>query len=611
MTSTPSSPTSAPQPRRSLLGIGGPIFNAMLVTTLMAISFAAVALPERTDETTTSTAALPFEEPTDIEDSSATAATDTTTPTDSDSTTTPPPAATTETAPPEEAEGSPVLEEGSVVEVEEVNLLGGIADTTVDNTPRVQSPAAPTPTIQEVERVVYRTERVVVEVPAETIPRRHECSDFATRPDAQIAFDADPETLAHFDGDGDGLACEQLIDPTPPTPAQTLCTDFPEWTAAQATFLNDPDGLSHLDGDGDGRACEQLPGTPPDEPEPAPAAAVLSATEVLQQNGVFGLHTREAPWWMGEVDYLSRLIGKAPNNLLFFSNWATPFPAEQVQNAWDRSMTPQVAWEPVIPGADRQPTLREIADGDWDAYIDDWAAAAAAHGQPIVLRLAAEMNGNWYSWSEGVNGNEAGDFADMWRHVRGRFDAAGADNVVWLWSVNRSDNLRTEIADYWPGEDYVDWVGIAGYWRGFSGAPEPTFSAIFDRTLGELRSLTDKPILLAEVGAGTDVDTDRARWLTTLFDGLEANPDIIGFVYFNDVKSGGDWRIQFSQTLVDIFANGVANERFPTGLLPTGMELGDRLNVPAHNDPDNTGLADVVTDNRVEATIREEAEVDG
>ena len=274
-------------------------------------------------------------------------------------------------------------------------------------------------------------------------------------------------------------------------------------------------------------------------------------------------------------------------------------------------MTPQVAWEPVIPGADRQPTLREIADGDWDAYIDDWAAAAAAHEQPIVLRLAAEMNGNWYSWSEGVNGNEAGDFADMWRHVRGRFDAAGADNVVWLWSVNRSDNLRTEIADYWPGEDYVDWVGIAGYWRGFSGAPEPTFSAIFDRTLGELRSLTDKPILLAEVGAGTDVDTDRARWLTTLFDGLEANPDIIGFVYFNDVKSGGDWRIQFSQTLVDIFANGVANERFPTGLLPTGMELGDRLNVPAHNDPDNTGLADVVTDNRVEATIREEAEVDG
>ena len=548
----------------------------MLVMTLMAVSFAAVALPEPGDEVSTAPDALALEQLTDIADSLADSEATTTTEAEASS----PPATSTTPVVSEEVE--------QVNEVEEVDLLGGIAD---DN-PSRDALDAPTPTIEEVERVVFRTERVIVEVPAETEPRRPECSDFATRPEAQVAFDADAQTLAHFDGDGDGLACEQLVDPTPPLPAHIQCTDFAEWATAQELFLADREGLSHLDGDGDGRACEQLPGTPPDDPAPTPAAAVLSASEVLQQTGVFGLHTREAPWWMGEVDYLSRLLGKAPNNLLFFSNWASPFPAEQVQNAWDRSMTPQIAWEPVVPGADRQPTLSEIASGDWDSYIDEWAAAAAAHEQPIVLRLAAEMHGDWYSWSEDVNGNQPGDFADMWRHVRGRFDAAGADNVVWLWSVNRSDNLRTDVETYWPGEEYVDWVGIAGYWRGFSGAPEPTFSAIFDRTLGELRALTDKPILLAEVGAGTEIDADRVRWLTTLFDGLDANPDIIGFVYFNDIKSGGDWRIQLSQTLVDVFADGVASGRFPSGVLPTGMNLGDRLRVPAHNDPDNTGLAD-------------------
>ena len=255
-------------------------------------------------------------------------------------------------------------------------------------------------------------------------------------------------------------------------------------------------------------------------------------------------------------------------------------------------MTPQVAWEPTVPGADVQPTLREIADGDWDGYIDAWAQAAAEHGQPIVLRLAAEMNGNWYPWSTGINGNEAADFIDMWRHVHGRFDAAGADNVVWLWSVNRSDNLRTDIVDYWPGEQYTDWVGISGYWRGLAGAPEPTFAAIFNQTLGEIRAITTKPILLAEVGAGTTVDADRVQWLTTLFEGLDQNRDIIGFVYFNDLKSGGDWRIQFSQTLVDEFADGVASERWPSGVLPPGMAPGDRLSVPAHNDPANNDLAD-------------------
>jgi len=294
---------------------------------------------------------------------------------------------------------------------------------------------------------------------------------------------------------------------------------------------------------------------------------------------------------MGEVDYISRLVGKTPNNLLFFQNWTSEFPTEAVENAWARGMTPQIAWEPVVPGADSQPTLRQIADGEFDEYLNEWARAAADHGQPIVMRLASEMNGNWYPWSTGVNGNEAADFVDMWRHVHDRFSINGADNVVWLWSVNRSDNLRTDIADYWPGDDYVDWVGISGYWRGFGAAPEPTFSAIYDRTLAELRALTSKPILLAEVGAGGEVDADRVQWTTTLFQGLEANPDILGFVYFNDVKSGGDWRIQFSQNMVDAIANGVASDHFTSGVLPAGMELGDRFDVPGFDDPNNNDLA--------------------
>ena len=578
---------AAARPEKSLLGIGGPFFNAMLVMTLMAISFAAVALPERTEElardpaTPAPTATAPEEQFETTPTSTATAPVDELAPLLG--------AVSTSNHPIDGFTEETVPEPTAVTQ-----STTSIPEPSTPQPQLTQVTFAPAPPVEAIERVVVRTERVEVEVPATTIPRRPECGDFDSQPDAQTAFDLDPDNLAHFDGDGDGLACEQLVDPNP-TPSLILCEDFQDWAAAEAAFLTDTDAFSHLDGDGDGRPCEQLPGSPAEVPAPEPDAAVLSVNEVRQQAGVFGLHTREAPWWFGEVDYVSRLLGKAPNNLLFFSNWSDPFPVEQVEAAWDRSMTPQIAWEPTIPGADRQPTLREIADGEWDDYIDTWATAAAAHGEPIVLRLAAEMNGHWYPWSEGVNGNEAVHFADMWRHVHQRFDAAGADNVVWLWSVNRSDNLRTDIADYWPGDDYVDWVGIAGYWRGFGSAPEPTFTAIYDKTLGELRALTSKPILLAEAGAGTEVDTDRITWLSTLFAGLEANPDIIGFVYFNDVKSGGDWRIQFSQTVVDTFADGVASDRFPSGVLPPGMTPGSRLNVPAHNDPNNNDLApDVV-----------------
>ena len=356
--------TAAPQPKQSLFGIGGPLFNAMLVMTLMAISFAAVALPERADE-------LATVEPLAAEPVETTL-----------------PETTTPEAPDEEASTDSIdrfdalLGAGSSSDSAVVapNVDTDQEPTVAVETVTTSAPAisavqpqplavtAPAPLVEEVERVVFRTERVFVEVPASTIPRRAECGDFDTRPDAQAAFDLDPDTLAHFDGDGDGFACEQLVDPNPPS-ALILCSDFAEWATAQEAFLADPAGLSHLDGDGDGRPCEQLPGAPAELPAPAPDAAVLSVNAVREQEGVFGFHTREAPWWFGELDYVSRLIGKAPNNLLFFSNWSDPFPAEQVEAAWDRSMTPQIAWEPVVPGADRQPTLREIADGDWLSLI--------------------------------------------------------------------------------------------------------------------------------------------------------------------------------------------------------------------------------------------------
>ena len=572
---TPIPDSAAPPPAKppGMFSIGSPLFNVGLVCLLMAITFAAVALPERADVET-----IAGPPPANL--SFATAETTTTTSE----------VRTPSTTALDNELLSELLQElrANDVDREDRPDDGATGDEPIDGaTEAVNPPEVPE---QELVQVVYRTEQVIV--PASTVPpapKRPECTDYDTRSQAQVAFDADPTGLAHFDGDGDGNACEQIADPDAVSPVS--CNDFQNQPDAQAIFNANSEALAYLDGDGDGRACEQLPGAPVEGPAPPPAAQVLSVNAVREQQGVFGMHTREAPWWMGELDYVTRLVGKAPNNLLFFSNWSTPFPAEQVRTAWGRGMTPQVAWEPVIPGADTQPTLQQISDGTWDFYIDEWAAAAAAHGQPIVLRLAAEMNGNWYSWSEGVNGNQEGDFVEMWRHVHDRFELAGADNVVWLWSVNRSDNLKTDIVNYWPGEEYADWVGMSGYWRGYQGAEAPTFDAVFGKTLGELRALTAKPILLAEIGAGTNVNDDRVTWLNTLFTGLGANPDIIGFVYFNDSKSGGDWRIQFSQPMVDAFAAGVADDRWKSGSLPTGMKIGDRLSVPAHSDPDNDDLA--------------------
>jgi hypothetical protein len=75
-----------------------------------------------------------------------------------------------------------------------------------------------------------------------------------------------------------------------------------------------------------------------------------------------------------------------------------------------------------------------------------------------------------------------------------RFTAVGANNVIWIWSPNVIGNLKdVDLAGLYPGSDYIDWLGLGGYYRKpISGKP-----ATFDNTFGESsrrcgRSMTNR-----------------------------------------------------------------------------------------------------------------------
>ena len=101
-----------------------------------------------------------------------------------------------------------------------------------------------------------------------------------------------------------------------------------------------------------------------------------------------------------------------------------------------------------------------IASGAHDAHITDWATRLADWGSPVMLRFGHEMNGNWYPWAEGVNGNGAGDYVAAWRHVHDIFTRAGADNVQWVWNPNVPYYGSTPLDGLYPGADYVDVVAL-------------------------------------------------------------------------------------------------------------------------------------------------------
>jgi hypothetical protein len=199
-------------------------------------------------------------------------------------------------------------------------------------------------------------------------------------------------------------------------------------------------------------------------------------------------------------------------------------------------------------------TLASIITGQHDSYIRAWAQALRSYGQPVLLRFAQEMNGSWYPWSEGVNGNTRGQFVAAWRHVHDVFSAEQVTNVKWVWSPVARFGLGINLSEY-PGDAYVDVLGLSGFnggtalpWTGWR-----SFSSLFDGALASLTRINPgKPIQISEVGSA-EAGGDKAAWIQNMFSDVRAHPQVKSLVWF-DLRKQTDWRISSSANAGGAFA---------------------------------------------------------
>lgn len=319
------------------------------------------------------------------------------------------------------------------------------------------------------------------------------------------------------------------------------------------------------------------------KPRPAPdplanVTASLTRDQIAAADRLFGLYTNQAPFDYGEVDLVQSTVRRKANIVGYFGAWTEDFRADAVKQVWKRGQIPLLTWEPqsqVGTVASDQPAyaLPRILDGSHDAYIRRYAEAIAATGLPLILRFAHEMNGNWYPWSEGINGNGEGDYVRAWRHVHNIFEQVGANRlVVWLWAPNRVNQIqkRPAPAAFYPGDDVVDWIGMSGYYRPYDELAN--FETTYGLTLPKLREAADtKPIFLAEIGA-TEANNHKQYWIADLFRGLDENPDIIGFAWFSltvtstvqGERQTNDWRINSSGGAAEAMAVGLDDHGYGT-----------------------------------------------
>ncbi|MDP9432739.1 MAG: beta-mannanase [Actinomycetota bacterium] len=266
---------------------------------------------------------------------------------------------------------------------------------------------------------------------------------------------------------------------------------------------------------------------------------------------------------LAALDAFRRDTGATVRSFTYYRAWATSptFDAKYAAAVAARGAVPSVTWEPWHPANGvSQPaySLRRIAAGAHDTYLKTWASGIRAYGRMVELRFAHEMNGTWYPWGVGVNGNTAADYVAAWRHVHAVFRAAGVTNVRWIWSPNVSFYGSTPLARVFPGSWYVHRVGLDGYNGGavLGMGGWKSFREIFGPSLNEVRSLTSRPIMVSETGS-IEVGGDKAAWITDFLRQLAAEPGVVGFTWFNFNKEA-PWLVQSSVAATRAFATGVA-----------------------------------------------------
>ncbi len=285
---------------------------------------------------------------------------------------------------------------------------------------------------------------------------------------------------------------------------------------------------------------------------------------------------------LAAVNDYTQSVGRAPALWAVWSDWGGSdgaFPTSFLNSLHSHYPTtvPMVNWEPIDPAHQTDCShwsLDNIINGDHDSYILDWATAAKAYGGRLIVRFAHEMNGYWFIWGASRCTNTPAKFVAAWRHVWNIFSSVGATNVKFLWSIYGASHLRA----YYPGNSYVDYVGLTAFNWGPSGSnnnqPWRSMVVNFKPSMRALMRVSRKPIIAAEMGAANVPGCSRcnkAAWISAGYPKVRAKwPRLVAMVYFDlDMRfvNQPDWRLDSPSSTLTAYRAIVAKKGFQ-GTLP-------------------------------------------
>jgi beta-mannanase len=295
---------------------------------------------------------------------------------------------------------------------------------------------------------------------------------------------------------------------------------------------------------------------------PATTTTTIPAADNVKTGNYSGAAVGAFVNGLGNLAAFQAASGKNLAVVLWYVSWQDAFPAADTDTVYANGSIPLITWEPWI--SDPAGTLEAIAAGSYEAYVRSFLLAAKDWGKPVFLRFAHEMNGNWYPWDGVHNGGTEGPerYKRAWKYIYNVKQSVGAGNVYLVWCPNNTSqpgDAWNNLAAYYPGDQYVDWIGMDGYNWGYSGWQ--TFDALFNSVYSALTALTGKPLMIGEFGSA-EQGGDKAGWISDALQKIRAGyPRIKLFCWFN-INKERDWRTGSSASAEAAWKSSLQNGYF-------------------------------------------------
>ena len=298
------------------------------------------------------------------------------------------------------------------------------------------------------------------------------------------------------------------------------------------------------------------------------------SVKIPEEKCVFGVyHAPHIDYWK-ELSGLEEGIDFKFELIMEYFSFGVPFDdvKRNIRQVYEKDRFMLVTLQPFVSDSAKDfsgsSLIPKIANGDYDELLFSWAMGLRELGEPVFLRFANEMNGDWVEWCSWFYSLDPDLYILAWNRIHTLFRKVGADNVYFVWNPHDRTypdyNWNKEYL-YYPGDSKVDCIGLTAYNNGITRPNEKwrTFEECYSKLYREyMQRYYAKPFMITEF-ACNEIGGSKSEWITQGLKLLEENyPNIRMAVWWNGIDDRWIYDIDSTSESKEAFKMAISNSYF-------------------------------------------------